>query len=207
MEKKYQIVYIWSFIIISSVILLLLYTPLGGGLHQSITTNNVVVNPTIDFGGKIANSPKNLRSNYQPVNSNVEYESQEGNNIKSISNVSSGSGISQNYSSGQSTLRSSSSSKPISNSDGSISANMVLSSRSASSQDGTVASANLSQPFTESSVSQSSTAVIQKASNANPTIADPGGDPIGDPIPVGDGLIFLLVLSLGYVGFKHWKKK
>jgi hypothetical protein len=34
---------------------------------------------------------------------------------------------------------------------------------------------------------------------------DPGDEPIGDPIPVGDGWVFLLVLVATYAGWKRIK--
>jgi hypothetical protein len=44
---------------------------------------------------------------------------------------------------------------------------------------------------------------MQKASNDN---IDPGGSgEMGEPIPVGDGWIFMLLLAVGYVGFKKFR--
>jgi len=43
--------------------------------------------------------------------------------------------------------------------------------------------------------------------SSNTGASDPGEDPIGSPIPVGDNCIFLLFLALGYVLWKEKCKK
>jgi hypothetical protein len=81
MEKKYQKLYIWSFIIISGIILAMLYTPLGGNLHDStFGSYDNYTTPGVNFHGKIGNAPKNGRTNQtrnyndaMPVNSGTAY--------------------------------------------------------------------------------------------------------------------------------------
>jgi hypothetical protein len=66
-----------------------------------------------------------------------------------------------------------------------------------------IASAN--QPF--SSEIENSSAVMQRAEQATGDLADPGGGDPGAPIPVGDGLPFLLILATLYFFYSAKKNK
>ncbi len=58
MKRKQQVIFIWSFIIIASFVLALLYTPLGGNLHSAVNAGHQNFTSGVSFGGKIGNSPR-----------------------------------------------------------------------------------------------------------------------------------------------------
>jgi len=207
MEKKYQIIYIWSFIIVSSIILLLLYTPLGGDLHQSDSNEYNIVNTSVNFGGEISNSPK--RSYTQQSNSGnsvaaiPSYAPKKSRYVSTNNTVGGTNNLSNNgYSvNSKSTLSSAQSTSSGGNGGGGMSTAFgggggSNSSENTSSQ-GFGGGAN--SPFS-SSTPGSSVSVMQKATNDINDLSDPGGeDPIGDPLPVGDGLYFIIAMAVVYV--------
>ncbi len=73
----------------------------------------------------------------------------------------------------------------------------LIGSKGNASSEGSGYANNISQPFSEAGVN---TNPIQKAPTDDPmTPSDPGGeDPIGPPLPVGDGFLVLVVMAALY---------
>ena len=213
MEKKYQKLYIWSFIIISGLVLAMLYTPLGGNLHNSTYGNyDNYTTPGVNFNGRIGNAPKGGRAtqarNYNdeiPVNSGSTYSVLSkpvvvGNNgSTSHSNLQNG-----NYQTGK--LGSSKSNDGLAGGSGSGSGMIALGGgRSGGSTSGATGSYSGGGLFSSTSPSATTEGVMQKGTtNFGDELADPGGgDPTGNPIPAGDGFKVLILFGLLYGYFKY----
>lgn len=201
MEKKQHIIYIWSFIIVASLVLILLYTPLGGSLHLSNNTGYQNYSTGVVFGGKINNAPRIKAS--QPYIKN-ETEIKSNNNLPKYAqniNQHSSTNYSQQTSSYNITSKNTKETPSAGGNSGALFAVATINSGGSSAQE--VGSSTSSQPF--SSDVQNTGAVMQKAVQATDDLADPGGGDPGAPIPVGDGLPFLLILAALY--FFHSAKK
>lgn len=214
MEKKYQKLYIWSFIIISGIILAMLYTPLGGNLHDStFGSYDNYTTPGVNFHGKIGNAPKNGRTNQtrnyndaMPVNSGTAYSVLSkpvviGNSSTSQSNFQNG-----NYQGGG--LNFNKTNSGMNNgSAGSGGTGLIAlgggRSGGSSTGGGSFSGGGL---FSSTAPSATNEGVMQKASNDLDDLADPGGgDPTGDPIPAGDGFYLLILFCVVYafIKFRH----
>lgn len=208
MERKYQIIYIWSFIIVSSIILLLLYTPLGGDLNQSSNNEYSIENNSVDFGGKISNSPRRSYSEQSVSGSGVNVIPTYRKNNKTFSTNNTNTGTADNFSNNTysvNTRSTMSTAQTGGNSGGgggvapgvfgTGKADATSSAGSGSSYGG-----GANSPF--STTTPSSNSVMQKSTsgtNAGNDLTDPGGeDPIGDPLPIGDGLYLLIAMVLVY---------
>jgi hypothetical protein len=209
MEKKYQIIYIWSFIIISGLILLMLYTPLGGRLHQSIGNRSEIITPSVDFGGQIGNSPKFAQNNYQrddEAGTEIASAERKQAGVLQSAPVSNSDGFNQSM--GQDVNRTSRKYAATSTASGTetLAGGVLTHKKNGNSiSNSNLASANINQPFSDNGTAN---APVQRANNANNnTLADPGGVPLGQPIPVGDGMVVLIVLSIGYLFVKFNSKK
>lgn len=208
MEKKYQIIYIWSFIIVSSLILLMLYTPLGGDLHQSDSDQYSIANTSVNFEGRISNLPKRNYSQ-QSTSGDNNLPSHSSRNFKSASVHSNRGAINNlpNNGSSVNSKRTLSSAQSTGGSNGNIAAasstfgggklNASSSSNSQSEVD--------NSPFSTSTPNSGS--VMQRNNNeTTDNLSDPGGDElVGDPLPIGDGLYLLISMALVYV-FRLKKK-
>lgn len=201
MEKKYQIIYIWSFIILACFILLLLYTPVGGRLNQPSTKVYTTMNKSVHFNGAIANSPRIKSSNQSvsseneiPVASNLPNYKQKSNSYQKATRSQSA----YDYSVVSQTVETSKTSSEMS---GGLA---VIGSRGGNATNSNnVYSENLNQPFSEQSVGSQ----MQKAPPPPPGDPhDPGGDPTGNPLPVGDGLTILFALAVLYTIFIYRKR-
>jgi hypothetical protein len=207
MEKKYQKLYIWSFIIVSGIILMLLYTPLGGNLHKSTYAYQEYNNTSVNFGGRIANAPKrgkyNQSSNNDAININRSGYSVLSKPIVSPSGSSSSFNSTANYQP--------SNKSELSNTGGSGAPGngmMALGSKGGSGNSGSGSVGGVGGGlFSSGNSSNSSGGVMQKGTQAGFTPADPGGsddeeEDLGGPLPVGNGLYFLLFMALIYGLFK-----
>lgn len=200
MEKKYQIIYIWSFIIVSCIILLLLYTPLGGDLHQTSSSNYGVVNTTVDFGGGIANSPKSKVNQYRLKDDIYINRSSDSRAYSQSNFASSGPSVGENTPANYAVGLKSNKGLQSTKGSGAGGGNSVFSKSSASSGEVKAGGGVVVSPFSSSTPSSSSGTVIQKATNDVTNLSDPGGeDPTGDPLPVGDGMYIMIILVAVYV--------
>lgn len=210
MEKKYQIIYIWSFIIVSCIILLLLYTPLGGDLHQTSSTNYTVVNTTVDFGGGIANSPKNKVSQYRSKDETYISRANDSRGYSQSTFTSTRPTVTDNSQANYAVGFKSNSGSQSSKGNGSGIGNSILSKSKSSAASGEAQSGGVVvSPFSTSTpASANSGAVIQKATNDVTDLSDPGGeDPTGDPLPIGDGIYPMTILLFIYALSIFFKKR
>ena len=204
MKRKQQAIFIWSFIIIASFVLALLYTPLGGNLHSAVNAGHQNFTSGVSFGGKIGNSPR-IKASQPYIKTEDEIKS---NNTKYAQNIKSSS--SKNYSQ-ETTSPYAVSGKTIadtqtpasSGNSGTLFAAASTGKGKGSTLESGIASAN--QPF--SSEIENSSAVMQRADQATGKVADPGGGQPGAPIPVGDGIPFLLILATLYFFYSAKKNK
>ena len=206
MKRKQQAIFIWSFIIIASFVLALLYTPLGGNLHSAVNAGHQNFTSGVSFGGKIGNSPR-IKASQPYIKTEDEIKS-NNNYPKYAQNINSSS--SKNYSQ-ETTNPYAVSGKTIadtqtpasSGNSGTLFAAASTGKGKGSTLESGIASAN--QPF--SSEIENSSAVMQRADQATGDLADPGGGDPGAPIPVGDGIPFLLILATLYFFYSAKKNK
>ena len=206
MKRKQQAIFIWSFIIIASFVLALLYTPLGGNLHSAVNAGHQNFTSGVSFGGKIGNSPR-IKASQPYIKTEDEIKS-NNNYPKYAQNINSSS--SKNYSQ-ETTNPYAVSGKTIadtqtpasSGNSGTLFAAASTGKGKGSTLESGIASAN--QPF--SSEIENSSAVMQRADQATGKVADPGGGQPGAPIPVGDGIPFLLILATLYFFYSAKKNK
>lgn len=211
MEKNYRKLYIWSFIIVSTVILLLMYTPMGGNLYQSTYGPQDYKGFTaVNFGTKINNAPKahNRANNYQSsvpsVNQNSNYSALSS---PVVGSSSASSHLSGNWSY-QSNYTASSSNKATGSGGGGGGSMMALGSRGGSGGSGTAGGGgSFSGGGLFSSNAPGSNSNMQKSPLDVPFLAaDPGGEEdLGNPLPVGDGLYLMLLMALAYGAYKFLK--
>ena len=190
----------------------MLYTPIvSPDLYYSTAfypqNNNIVMN-----GGQIPNAPKS-----QPIEENTEIIVPDYNNAEiglsgksGSSNYSQSSGISSDGSY-QADNNASQMYSPVSGSASNNGASMAGYMASGSSRSNSASSSiQMSNGVvTVSSDLATNTTAPKENTLSGPSAGgtDPGGDPTGPPIPVGDGWIFLLVLASGYVLFKKSMSK
>ncbi len=206
MKRKQQVIFIWSFIIIASFVLALLYTPLGGNLHSAVNAGHQNFTSGVSFGGKIGNSPR-IKASQPYIKTEDEIKS-NNNYPKYAQNIKSSS--SKNYSQ-ETTSPYAVSGKTIadtqtpasSGNSGTLFAAASTGKGKGSTLESGIASAN--QPF--SSEIENSSAVMQRADQATGKVSDPGGGDPGAPIPVGDGIPFLLILATLYFFYSAKKNK
>lgn len=205
MKRKQQAIFIWSFIIIASFVLALLYTPLGGSLHLAVNAGHQNFTSGVSFGGKISNSPR-IKASQPYIKTEDEIKSNNNypkyaQNIKSSSKSYSQETTSSYAVSGK-TIADTQTPASSGNS-GALFAAASTGKGKGSTLESGIASAN--QPF--SSEIENSSAVMQRAGQATGDLADPGGGDPGAPIPVGDGIPFLLILATLYFFYSAKKNK
>jgi hypothetical protein len=212
MEKKYRIIYIWSFLIISGIVLLLLYTPLGGDLHYAAYSeqNRYAVAPGVNYqsqvgslssGGSSAGYSSPLPSAYMSESykngtlANASYTTSSGFNTTSNS-YSAGSGIS---------MRNSKSAKNEQTGSGSAFTLGGVGKKSGS-EISNQSSVGGGLGGSLNSTTTSTGGVMQRGAADEGDPLDPGGDPTGDPLPL-NGEWFMILLAIGYTALKILKKQ
>lgn len=211
MERKYQIIFIWSFIIISGIVLLLLYTPLGGNLHYAATGDEYryYVAPGVNYQTQVGSFSSNINTrkdkelisqNYIPQMS-TGLGSDEFNHLSSSTNSS----LNSSYNNYKSVNQVSKSTQGVGIGAGSVVGANVLAggSRSISSS---VVKANEANNGGGMPFSSYNNSVMQKATDGTDgtdDTADPGGDPNGPPLPLNDELAVMLVL-ISFFTFYKW---
>ncbi len=202
MEKKYQILYIWSFIIVAGIILLLLYTPIGGSLHQSNDISYYRYNTGVDFGGKISNSPR-----IKAAQPGVESEEEIKNNIELPKFKASGirkNRINSTYNDPDYSIDKMTKPEDAYNQGGGNFPNPFFVNKGGRNN-GTNSTFQGNTPknglFAYENTNNNS--VLQKSTNETSNNSDPGGDPNGNPIPVGNEFPVLLLLASSYFIYKR----
>ena len=206
MKRKQQVIFIWSFIIIASFVLALLYTPLGGNLHSAVNAGHQNFTSGVSFGGKISNSPR-IKASQPYIKTEDEIKSNNNypkyaQNIKSSSSKNYSQETTNPYAVSGKTIADTQTPASSGNS-GTLFAAASTGKGKGSTLESGIASAN--QPF--SSEIENSSAVMQRAGQATGDLADPGGGDPGAPIPVGDGIPFLLILATLYFFYSAKKNK
>lgn len=198
MEKKYQILYIWSIIIVAGIVLLLLYTPIGGSLHQSNDISYYRYNNGVDFGRKITNSP---RTRY--VQPNVESEEEIKSNIDLPKFKSTG--IKKNRINSNNVEPTAYNIDKISKPEeagnqgaGTFSNSFFVTKGAKNNGLNSSFQGNIQKNELFANENNANTSVMQKGTNETSNTSDPGGDPSDNPIPVGNGFPVLLLLSSIY---------
>jgi hypothetical protein len=210
MEKKYQKIYIWSFIIISGVILLLMYTPLGGNIHSSTYGNDDFRGYTrVDFSSSFKNAPKTSKNYNSNRNSNIPNQNSDYSVLSRPIVSSTPSYTTRSNSNAYQNVHSNKSKNTASSNGGGGAGGGMIALGARGSSSSAVSS---SRGFSTggglfNSSTDGSTSTMQKAGEDEFIIADPGGEEdLGDPLPVGDGLYLLLFFALIY-GFYKFRIK
>ena len=211
MERKYQIVYIWSFIIISGIVLLLLYTPIGGELHRATSSEQYRYNtaPGVNYDTQIgrfsgANSSGTNYGGGTPsayVSPNMKSGNISYNGSTAASNQSFNSGNGSAGLSGIGISKTKTASSGASGGLGGITAPIGGGSSSSVSSGG-----GMSTPF---AAANTGTSVMQKAgeeATAGDDELDPGDDPNGNPLPLGNDLLVLFSIAAIFSGYKFFRK-
>ncbi|HRT00728.1 MAG TPA: hypothetical protein P5312_11880 [Bacteroidales bacterium] len=116
----------------------------------------------------------------------------------------------ENYSSGALYSQNIISPDPVSNGGGNLGIGLMAglssgrqsnSNSNRSEGSGLSSSVNLVEPFSNNTPSTLHRQLVND-DTPNSGGTDPGGDPVGPPIPVGDGIGFLILLASGYGGIK-----
>lgn len=212
MEKKYQIIYIWSFIIISGVILLLLYTPLGGDLHYAAyrEQNRYVVSPGVNYERQIGamsgiSSGSDGSYGYSAAPSpysSESFQSISGTGINTSSSIRTSSG----YGGGGITTLSS---RTRSNAGGGASGGLGISGvggRKSTEVANTFSGGGNIGGSLVNNTGTNTGGVMQRGTTAEDDPLDPGGDPTGNPLPLGDEM-GILILFAGLFALYKWLKK
>lgn len=199
MEKKYQTIYILSFVIVAGFILLLLYTPLGEGLHKS-TTIYKVESTSVNFGGKIANAPR-IKASQPYIKSEDEIKS-SSDYPKYSQSIASGK-VSQAQNSGNFDYNvAGKNDNELQNRGdgiGTTSTGVYAMRKNSDTEINSTVEGNANSPF--STTTGNTGPVMQKVPNdaVDNTGPDPGGDGDNIIIPVGDGLPVLLIMTILYL--------
>jgi len=215
MEKKYQIIYIWSFLIISGIILLLLYTPLGGDLHYAAYNEQGRYNvaPGVNFssqvGGFSGASSSGGSYNYSPTISaykSPNYNAVGGANY-SYSSSSTGFANSASYSGGGGLAlpnRAVSSGGGGGSSGGGMMAVSGGGRRSSNEVSNTFSGGGSLGGSLFNTTTLADGGVLQKGTEDEEDPLDPSGDPVEPPLgmPLGDEMWTLLFIALIFAFYK-----
>lgn len=212
MEKKYRIIYIWSFIIVSGIILLLLYTPLGGDLHYAAYSeqSRYAVAPGVNYQSQVGSlsSVSSYGGGYSAsMPSAYASEAYKSGMLTNSSYISNGIGSGTNsYSSGSGLgLKNSKSPKNVNG--GGASGIMITGfGKRGSSEVSNQSSVGGGFGGSLSSTTSSTGSVMQRGAAEEEDPLDPGGDPTGNPLPL-NGEWVLIVLAAGYIALKALKKQ
>lgn len=214
MRKNDQSIYLWSFFIVSAIVLAFLYTPLGGNLSNSPDGYYIETAPSVNFGGNIANSPKRRVTNnsYSP-NANDVPQAVSTNNYMSQRPVVTGGGAAQNsnLNAGNGYVVSGIGlSSPVgaggSGAGGGGGTGMMAVSgggRSQSTGNAGGGGGGMMAPFSNDGLSIDGP---MKATNNEVSKSDAGADPFGNPLPIGDGSLLLLLFAAIYIFIKNKAK-
>jgi len=216
MEKKYQIIYIWSFLIISGIILLLLYTPLGGDLHYAAYNEQGRYNvaPGVNFssqvGGFSGASSSGGSYNYSPTISaykSPNYNAVGGANY-SYSSSSTGFANSASYSGGGGLALPNRAVSSGGGGGGSSGGGMMAAGgggrRSSNEVSNTFSGGGSLGGSLFNTTTLADGGVLQKGTEDEEDPLDPSGDPVEPPLgmPLGDEMWTLLFIALIFAFYK-----
>jgi hypothetical protein len=230
MDKRKKIIIIWM-LTLASLLVVVLYSPLGSPelykeanpvTYHGVNFSNIDIANVSKIRNQVDNNSNQVT--YQEVNfSNIDsanvskIRNQVGNNSGAISVPNNNETMNYTYKISENTsnnktcsytaiqednfsLNQSSQSIEMNPQFGSIGAGSKSSKRSVVSLGG---NQSLSLNSDLSSVNNSPFHRATQDELSTETI-DPGGDPTGDPIPVGDGWVFLILLSVAYFVAKKY---
>ncbi len=212
MNNKKKNILVWMFVW-AGLLIAVLYSPIGSPDLYS-TKGYFVGNQSVNFkDGAIENAPKGGAFTDEDNNNQInvpDYSSSEDNSPKyAVNSYSTAASTSESTTSGSYNASQSSAYQNASGS--SSSGNMggggstFISHNSSKSSDAsstvTMSTGGITTLSTDLTTSNSTKqAVLSHGGHGT----DPGGNPTGPPVPVGDGWIFLLLLAAGYGA---WRKK
>ena len=217
MRKNDQAIYLWSFFIVSAIVLAFLYTPLGGNLSNSSDGYYIETAPSVNFGGRIANSPKRRVSynSYSPSANDLP-QAVSSNNYMSQRPVVAGGGATQNtntqfgnsYSASGLSLGASDGGGSGGATGGGGTGMMAVSGGGRSQSTSNAGGGAMMAPFSDDGIS---TGGPMKSSTSESSSIDPGfktnegsDSPLGTPI--GDGSWLLLLFAAVYIFIKNKAK-
>ena len=209
MNNKKKNILVWIFVW-TGLLIAVLYSPIGSPDLYS-NKGYFAGNQSVDFAGSaIENAPKGDGFSYQDDDNRIDipdYSSGETSPGYAVSrhsyseSESGSSGYATQSSSTSQSINTNKSSDNLGSGGSSFISNNSSKGGDASSEvamnNGGITTLSTDLATTNSSTKQ---AVLSHSGHGT----DPGGNPTGPPIPVGDGWIFLLVLATGY---GVWKKK
>lgn len=214
MRKNDQSIYLWSFFIVSAIVLAFLYTPLGGNLSNSPDGYYIETAPSVNFGGRISNSPKRRAANnsYSPGANDVPQAVSSSNYMSQRPVVTGGANQNSNAMAGNSYsasgigLGASAGTGGGGASGGGGTGMMAVSGGGRSQSTGSAGGGGggMLAPFS-SGVETSNNTMQKFPGGVNG--ADPGDDDdLGAPIPIGDGSLLLLLFAAVYIFIKNKAK-
>ena len=159
------------------------------------------MNQNVRFDGAIANSPKIKSSSQSVSNANEIPAATDIPNFKRKANTynkATGSHSAYDYSVVTKTVETSNSSPAMG---GGLA---IVGGRGGANSADNVYSNNLSQPFSEQNIGSSQLQRAPATPSGDPH--DPGGDPVGNPLPVGDGISVLIAFALLYTIYIYKKR-
>jgi hypothetical protein len=204
-SKRFKNILIFV-LILAGLLVGILYSPIGNPNDYS-SLYYYSVNPGVQFGGGIANVPKsNYSGDYaDPDFSISDYQQGQKNNV-SYNIPNGGNGVENLGSAMQvNSAIASNNTQSGGGSGGGIAVGMS-SSRSSSKSNTTSQGygfTSISGDLANNSATNTTKDAVQHYALSKGG-TDPGGDPTGRPIPVGDGWLFLLVLAASYVIVKRY---
>jgi hypothetical protein len=188
----------------AGLLVLVLYSPVGSpDLYSS--ANYTAGNQSVTFkNGEILNAPNvnyGAENNYNELNV-PDYNSERRTNY-AVNNYSATAKNSPSMYTNYSVQTSSYQNTQISSGNNGIGGGTFISSNRSSNNNAGASSTGFNNGIATLSTdlnSDNNSITRQGASAGGPNTnwTDPGGDPTGPPIPVGDGWVFLLLLAAGY---------
>ena len=189
----------------ASLLLAVLYSPIGSPDLYTPANYQFVPNQgtILKNGDRIANSNQSKRGNYTD-NTTPEIVVPDYNNGSKNNYAYSGSGETTYTGSGYAPLNDNTSYQGYTGTnDGPADGGFFISGGRSTNAAGSV-SQNPGVFSLSTNLNLTTTTTRQLANASTSGYTDPGGDPSGDPIPVGDGWVFLSILTAGYA---LWKLK
>lgn len=192
-------IYIWISVIIIGIILSFLYNPIGNNLKYTSDSNYSIVTTNTNFKNTTI---KHSKRNYiqQPISAfktsnNYIFITKRSNNIKPLIQP-------QNNYKSYNTIN-----KKDENNNSSFSNGGYLFIKGSRNSSSSTYFSNYIVPFSNETHASNNTTQYVPFNNpvGGTIIVDPGGDPTGPPIPVGDGTYILFFLGIVYIIYKKYK--
>lgn len=209
MDKKYQLIYIWAFILVLGIILILLYTPLGGNLYTATSgeQNKQNIAPGVNYQTQIGSLGNTASKNHSSNTYNAPYFSDAFRSGALTTNTNNQTFTNSNFGGSIGTSGSSNAGNNTRATGASAGSGALIAFSPISSQSNNATSGEnfLFGSSITSTYSTSDNGIVQRAPHNEEDPHDPGGDPIGDPLPLGADLILVLI-GVAYYGKRFWVK-